>query len=58
MDIGELDWVLADGGWGRTAEIKSHRDLRVWTGAMDMAQTIYELAKTSRLRRNIALRHK
>jgi four helix bundle protein len=46
MDTGEWDWVSANGGWGRMAEIKSHRDLRVWTGAMDLAQTIYELAKT------------
>lgn len=28
------------------AQIKSHRDLRVWASAMDLAQAIYELAKT------------
>ena len=26
--------------------IKSHRDLRVWSNAMDLAQVIYELART------------
>jgi four helix bundle protein len=28
------------------SEIKSHRDLRVWKNAMDLAEAIYDLAKT------------
>jgi four helix bundle protein len=28
------------------AEIKSHRDLRVWASAMDLAEAIYDLART------------
>src|SRR5579871_1440714 len=28
------------------AEIRSHRDLRVWASAMDLAEAVYQLAKT------------